>query len=269
MEQRKYLTNEQFKQRMLQILVWFKEHCNKMGYKYFITGGTLLGAVRHKGFIPWDDDIDVLMPLEDYNKFIHEDFTDLPYKLRCYEVDKQASSLTTKLYDPNTFVDMARYSQYPFGVHIDIFPLYPLGPTEQGAWKVQRKAKAPLQVRIWLMSGRFHKPKKAVYFLPKLMGYCWAKLYTLKRADKKLNALQSKYSLEESNYVGYINGRQRECIPKWQYESQSTVLFEGEEFTCCADTHVFLQNFYGDYMTPPPVKAREEHGYRPYILEDN
>lgn len=259
------LTDEQVKKILLDILVWFRDFCEEKGYRYFITGGTLLGAVRHGGFIPWDDDIDVLMPLEDYKKFLQEDFSDCPYKLISYDLNKQSSTSVTKLYDPTTFIDVERYNRHPFGVHIDLFPLYPLGKSLQGARKIQKAAKTPVKFKTWLIIGRFVRPKNPLHFVPKLMGYAIAKTVGIKRVDRKIAKLRARYRLEESDYVGYINGAERECVEKWQYETPSKILFEGEPFTCCCEPDTFLKGFYGDYMTLPPENKRISHGFKAYV----
>ncbi|MCH5155399.1 MAG: LicD family protein [Clostridiales bacterium] len=251
----------------MQILVWFRDYCESKGYRYYITGGTLLGAVRHGGFIPWDDDIDVLMPADDYAKFIHDDFADTPYRLLSFDLDGQSTTAITKLYDPNTLVQAERHTKYPIGLHIDIFPLFPLGATLKDARALQKKVRVPITCKSWLIAEKFNPPKNKLLYLPKWFGSKAAKLYGLKRALKKLEKARAKYTLSQSNYVGHINGVFRECVEKWQYESPSEVTFEGEVFKCCADPHKFLTGFYGDYMTLPPETQRVNHGFTVYVKD--
>ena len=262
------LNSQAVKERLLQILVWFRDRCEQKGYKYFITGGTLLGAVRHGGFIPWDDDIDVLMPVSDYEKFIHDDYSDTPYSLLSYDLDKKSTTAITKLYDPTTVLEAARHTEYPIGAHIDVFPLYPLGATEKDAFALQKAARVPCKYREWLIAGRFYKPKKNKDIAIKFLGYCAAKMYGIKRTLKKLDKIKNKYTLEQSEYVGYINGNQRECVEKWQYDNPSEIVFENERFACCSDPHKFLTDFYGDYMQLPPEKDRVNHGFAVYVKDN-
>ena len=262
------ITSEQIKRQLLQILVWFRDYCEQKGYRYFITGGTLLGAVRHGGFIPWDDDIDVLMPASDYDKFIHDDFSEKPYRLLSYDLDGKSTTAITKLYDPNTVVEASRHTKYPIGLHIDIFPLYPLGETLKDAQALQKEARVPIKYKSWLITEKFYPPKNKLYYLPKWFGYRIAKLYGLKRALKKLDALKTKYTAEQSNYVGYIKGTLRECVEKWQYDNPSEITFEGERFACCSDPDRFLTEFYGDYKQLPPENERNNHGFTVYAKEN-
>lgn len=262
------LTQKQVKERLLATLVWFRDYCEQKGYRYYITGGTLLGAVRHGGFIPWDDDIDVLMPCDDYARFIHDDFSQAPYKLLSFDRDGKSTTAITKLYDPNTVTEAERHTKYPLGVHIDVFPLYGLGNSLECAKKIQKRAKKYVRYTEWLIIGKFVRSKQLRYLLPKMCGYCCAKMYTLKRAQKRLAELRHKYSYEQSDYVGFINGHARECVEKSQYDAPSEILFENEKFKCCADPHKFLTGFYGDYMTPPPESSRQNHGYKVFVKED-
>lgn len=110
---------------MFRLLRTFSEICEENGLRYFVVGGTLIGAVRHRGFIPWDDDIDVSMPLDDFRKFT-ELARELPgsFALQSEETDPRYPFVFAKLCDTQYAYDTG-YDNHPMGVYIDIFPLIP------------------------------------------------------------------------------------------------------------------------------------------------
>lgn len=117
------MTEEQ--SQMFRLLRAFSEICEENGLRYFVVGGTLIGAVRHRGFIPWDDDIDVSMPLDDFRKFT-ELARELPgsFALQSEETDPRYPFVFAKLCDTRYAYDTG-YDNHPMGVYIDIFPLIP------------------------------------------------------------------------------------------------------------------------------------------------
>ena len=117
------MTEEQ--SQMFRLLRTFSEICEENGLRYFVVGGTLIGAVRHRGFIPWDDDIDVSMPLDDFRKFT-ELARELPgsFALQSEETDPRYPFVFAKLCDTQYAYDTG-YDNHPMGVYIDIFPLIP------------------------------------------------------------------------------------------------------------------------------------------------
>ena len=120
------LSLEELKKVELDILIWFADICEQEKLNYTLSYGTLLGAVRHKGFIPWDDDIDVAMPRPDYEKFIEYCNThETHYKLIDIHNDKGYNYLFAKVYDPNTTIveKYANRFKANYGVYIDIFPV--------------------------------------------------------------------------------------------------------------------------------------------------
>ena len=113
--------------RLLVILKEFARVCGKHNLRYFLNGGTCLGAIRHKGFIPWDDDVDVMMPREDYEKFLtlQYEYEGTPYFIQSWKSDPRYTYGFAKLRDSSTtFIeDFYRNHRINHGVWIDIFPL--------------------------------------------------------------------------------------------------------------------------------------------------
>ena len=121
----KKLTLDEVKKIQLEILAYIDSFCKKNNISYFINYGTLLGAVRHKGFIPWDDDIDISMDREHYNMFIEKFNQDSSkYKILSLDTDKAYFNNFIKVVDTTTkIVDNRNYKTFSCGVFVDIFPM--------------------------------------------------------------------------------------------------------------------------------------------------
>ncbi|MBQ8445584.1 MAG: LicD family protein, partial [Opitutales bacterium] len=133
------ITHEELKQIQLGILDKVHEFCEKNGITYFLSSGTLIGAVRHKGYIPWDDDLDLYMPRADYDKFIKLFSANSPEntKLLSLETDKKYQYPFAKVIDDRTeMVETAVGESFKIGVYIDVFPVDSVPDNFVASWIV-------------------------------------------------------------------------------------------------------------------------------------
>ncbi len=262
------MTTEETKAVEFDILSKFDDFCKAHSLSYFLAYGTLIGAVRHGGFIPWDDDIDIQMPREDYNRLL-ELFPKLsPFSnLRLIApTDPDAEHTFIKITDERTVKVEAGHlyksdSDYR-GIDIDIFPLdgQPKSDKEYVKWykrlrSVYRKiwiseleAEGDIKFSLRLAIAVF---KIVRIFLPKR-----------KKLLAKAAALHAMYPYSESEYVGcvesYFNGIGNRN-PKSAYEVGVTLPFEGRDFPVPSGYDQILTNMYGDYMKLPPGEAQVTH----------
>ena len=163
----KQIDIDDLKQIEFELLCKFHELCEKLNLRYSLGGGTLLGAIRHKGYIPWDDDIDVMMPRPDYNKFIGYCINNqTEFKLKCYETDKNYVDLSAKIYNPNTILeenDVLEENE-KFGVYIDIFPVDGLGNTYKEAKKAFSSTAFKRNLLVAAQWGKFQKSKTHAWY---------------------------------------------------------------------------------------------------------
>ena len=252
----------------LDILKIFSEFCKKEELKYSLVGGTLLGAVRHQGFIPWDDDIDVGMPRPDYEKFIelfmqkrdqfpaNIDLTTDRGEKAMYPFIKL---LNTDIQIQSNEGDLTNY------VWIDIFPLDGYPSSERATQKFQKKVKNYRR----LFSYNYKNYNSLNGILRKLF-YRAAKCYGAKKALNKLIALSNKYTYSESDYIGIVAWGLYwlgERMPKDEFEQFVEMSFEENKFTVMGCWDNYLHGIYGDYMQLPPEDKRATHSFKAYTVE--
>lgn len=256
------LSLEEIKQIELNILLSFKQFCEEQNLRYYLAGGTLLGAIRHKGFIPWDDDIDVCMPRKDYEIFIKEfdKFHDY-YKLKNLSKGNFTAPFS-KIVDLRTIIiNKYNISDIDTNLWIDVFPVDGLPDTLSEIACIYKKCgfyrKVLMLNDAMLGEGKTKIRKYLKYFLKPL-----ARLYGKKRCVDNILKLASQYPYDKHGYVGdivwglYGIG---ECMLKNEFEKIFVVEFEGHTFPTFSCWDSYLRGLYGDYMKLPPKEKRITH----------
>ena len=262
----KPISLEESKKIEFDILCYFADFCDKHGLEYGLGFGTLLGAIRHKGFIPWDDDIDVVMNRNDYNKLIEifnrEKDEESPYYL-VSPYDKGGVHSFVKVIDTRTIKreDGYTYKHLELGIDIDVFPVDGV-PTDEKEFYLFYKKLVSVYTKFNILKESYHnKPinnlklfvKKALILLS-----CGSPKRLLKKAEK----LHAQYPYESSEFVRTIEGPYAEKggkVEKTSYEGTVLVDFEGRKFKAPKGYHEILTSIYGDYMQLPPIEQRITH----------
>ncbi len=249
---------EEMKKIELNILIYFTEVCEENNLRYYLGGGTLLGAVRHKGFIPWDDDIDVMMPRPDFQKLLSLSINNENYNIIKPGAEGYYYNFA-KLVDTRTILEEKGIKRIDgLGVYIDIFPLDGM-PETPDARKKRFKELNSIRKRInntCLLKPKFHRNPFA--YLNACRIYNSNKNIDLSSLQKKYLDSALKNSFDDSEFVFAAGGAYgaRDIFPgKWfkkeielQFENLSVKAFNGYDF--------YLTQLYGDYMTLPPEDKR-------------
>lgn len=231
--------------------------CGKNDIPYFLFGGTLLGAVRHHGYIPWDDDIDIALKWNDYCYFLEKCKEELPdkYFVQNYDSDSNFPCLWTQIRVNNTTsmpINSAKVDMH-WGICIDVFPLIGVKESEL-QYKIQQKMIDYCRV---LIAAEYTKGTGIACFgIQKLIN----KIPNGTR-HRILHTL-SKYAFihPTGKYMCHLGADQfskKYAVTDWQ--TTITCLFENIEFNIPGEYDVILTAMYGDYMTPPPVEERYGH----------
>lgn len=268
-----FLTHEQIQNQEFKILIDFREFCQENDLKFSLIGGTLLGAIRHKGFIPWDDDIDVCMPRRDYEKFL-ELFSGFNsrtgYRIARYPDNNLKESLFIKIINPKIAVrDIADRSSSNSFLWIDVFPYDGLPEGETEAEQVMEKARVLRNV-VWLSQTKWTFGDSLLKKISKCLIGPIVLLFGLnKLCLKQLCKLAKQFPYEDSNKVAcivwglYGSG---EIVERDKFSIYQKKEFCGEYFPIISCWHEYLSGIYGDYMTLPPESERKNHGLKAWFV---
>lgn len=262
---------KEWKRIVTDVLREFHSICREHGLRYFACGGTAIGAVRHGGIIPWDDDIDVSMPRPDYDRFIelcrHRDMGDYelvtPYTTENYPLPfvKLCNRHTTLIEEPDTPCIM--------GVFIDIFPLDGTSSDVAEAAAMKRRYN-----RLWnkleAISTRntfkeyvalLLKPHEWGRFAVKTCGYFFRQKMR-QMLLSKLEGIARRYSFESAENLIVYGGSYgaKEIMPRTFCEGDDIEMpFEGISIMMPSGYETYLTKIYGDYMQLPPVEKQVSH----------
>lgn len=260
-DETEFLSLEEIQGELLKILVEFDGFCKEHGLRYSLDSGTLLGAVRHQGFIPWDDDLDVSMPRPDYERLI----------ALCPELPKNLVLLESRITSsPTPFAKLcvkgiraqepALEGKFEELLWMDIFPMDGVPDDEESLRRL--KFRFVMAIRGCKLLTVRHCDES---LFKRIIKYLAAKFVRLLKPNDLLLGLTehvvADYRYEASNYVSCLLGMDKDPwrLPREQYESMVELEFEGHLFSAMSCWDKFLSDLYGDYMQLPNEDDRNTH----------
>ncbi len=260
----KELTLKELQGEELNILKDVHGFCLNNNIRYSLYGGTQIGAMRHKGFIPWDDDIDIIMPRKDYTRFCNE-FKSDNYEIACLEKNKDYMLGFARVYDckRTTMVSLIPWLPKDVGVWIDIFPADGMPEDEKEIYRLYKKV-IRLRRLLLVARGAFAKYSsfpstfgKIKLFVKKIitLNGCVARVLVV-----KLNKAMQTYDFDTSPYWSSLSNvrglNEKKHHLKSTFQTCEMVDFEDMKAFVMNGTDIVLRDRYKDYMQLPPEKER-------------
>ena len=260
---------DEYKDIILQILIKTDKICRENGLAYSISYGTLLGAVRHKGYIPWDDDIDIVMPMKDFYKLVSiVNAGDYGIKIWWCENNENFCFPFGKICATNTVIKEGNLKEIEgYGAYVDLFPLVKIPNKKRPRrWNLMNRmcsysyllnyTKSSSRIKTMIRASEFYVSRF-------INGNKCAK--RIVNSSKRINEKVERYDLE---YCYENVWESRSKFPKDMFSNQSEVEFEEHTFLGPNNPDKILQMQYGDYMKLPPVEQRVSHHYLQCWVKD-
>lgn len=267
----KEMSLDEIRNVQIEILNFIDEYCSSKGLRYFLAYGTLIGAVRHNGYIPWDDDIDIVMPRDDYERLVNnfnDDIGNGQYKIL-------SPLLSNSIYTYSKIIDTRTYKIeegirrklefYP-GVDVDVLPLDTMPRTQKEYQRMYRLLSLVYLMHHFSVTDSEHRsrPAELLAFFSRLIGY--------KKWNVVADWLLTRNRNKKTDKIGV-------CAAGVNYSTEwhdadvisdcCMLAFEEREYPAPIGYHKMLQDIYGDYMEMPPEKDRvSTHKFKAFWKED-
>ena len=251
----------------LDILDKFVDFCKKNKLRYYLVAGTLLGAVRHQGFIPWDDDVDVGMPRPDYEKLkrlLKDKVLDDKYELLMVENNKSNYNFLKLINNKTILYEKYMSKEKAVGIWIDIFPID--GMPDSYLLSKMKCMKVEFIRKIMAMSmAQSGKGTSRLRTLIKGIMIPIVRKISISYLNKKINTVFQKNNFDKSKYVGAVSGgiSYRGIVKKSVYDVDE-LFFEGKKYNVPKGWDVLLSQAYGNYMKLPPKEEQIQHEFKAY-----
>lgn len=250
--------------RQIQIGILDEVHsfCEAHGLRYFLSSGTLIGAVRHKGYIPWDDDIDIYMPREDYEAFLNT-YHDKSGRFKAINPRLESDYYYTfaKVVDLRTKMIETETEGYEIGVYMDIFPVDYVTDDLQERERVFKLKKLLYKIRRCKISNANPLRSRLAYWCYKSLPV--SAHYVFRLIQRLIVLGKPTHTVCNMTEAGpKIKG----CFPAEDIASSVDIEFEGKLYKTMVGYKDYLERTYGDYMTLPPVEQRVTHQFEAYWL---
>lgn len=246
--------------RILNILLALDKACKEHNLHYYLWAGTMLGAVRHNGFIPWDDDLDIAMPRKDYDLLMlnAKEWMPEPFEVVSYETDPEHYPLPfAKIQDGSTTLIERKHLSYLGGIYLDVFPL-------------DGMPQSKLRQRLHFI--KYQWLKKALYFVhrdPYRHGHgpsSWLpllcrKLYTMQGLQNSIREMQRRYDYDQCEKVVDHDDGLKGIMPKALLGTPKEIIFEGKKVMGVEHAHEYLKQKYGEYMIIPDGDHQRQHNF--------
>lgn len=252
--------------KILETLKSVDEVCSRHGLRYAVIAGTMLGAVRHKGFIPWDDDLDIAMPRPDYDRLLahHREWLPPHLELICNEDSTDYPFPFAKIQDSTTTLIERPHIRYLGGVYIDVFPIDGAGASAFGRAIHLMRYSFYKRIIYYLYRDPFKHGHGLSSWIPRLAR----KLFSRRGVHDRMRRLMTAVPYESADLVIDHDEGRRGTMPKSWLEPMAKIDFEGVKVKGFARPDDYLSQMYGDYMKVPDDAHKRQHNFHYMNLEE-
>jgi lipopolysaccharide cholinephosphotransferase len=253
------LTDNEIKESLVNLLKEFDSICKKYNLRYSLDAGTLIGAVRHKGFIPWDDDIDVTMPREDYEKLLSLQYQDDNFEIKSYRYTKDYYYIFSKIIDKRTLLIEDSRAEKNMGIYVDIFPQDFFDDIEDFNKGCAKKLRTKAFIDHLGANTSYKESKNIFRFIAKNIVHLFLNPFRIKiinHIENRSKSSKGKYCI---NLV-YDSNTNDKAVSKAEIWNNLEYLdFENIKVLGFKDYDRYLRARYGEYMEFPPIEQQVGH----------